>query len=80
MFMGQKLLPSCKGVGPLEQWTKETRMGKLVGTDPRKILTEAERLLRDGDFYGSMAKKAQLFGDGHAAERIVKILGGAFCR
>ncbi len=52
----------------------EAGIGKLVGTDSRKIVTEAERLLRDVNTYRSMAKQAQLFGDGHAAERIVQIL------
>jgi len=54
----------------------EAGVAKLVGTDESKILTEAERLLRDEDAYASMAKKTELFGDGHAAERIVEILMG----
>jgi len=54
----------------------EAGMAKLVGTDESKILTEAERLLRDKEAYRSMAKKTELFGDGHAAERIVGILMG----
>ena len=54
----------------------EAGIGKLVGTNSQKIVTEAERLLRDEELYRSMAQQAQLFGDGHAAERIVQILIG----
>jgi len=52
----------------------EAGIGKLVGTDSQKILMETERLLKDEETYRSMARQAQLFGDGHAAERIVQIL------
>lgn len=52
----------------------EAGIAKLVGTDPDKILAETERLLHDENLYFSMAKKRELFGDGHAAERIVNIL------
>jgi UDP-N-acetylglucosamine 2-epimerase (non-hydrolysing) len=52
----------------------EAGIGKLVGTDARKIQEETERLLRDEDLYRSMAQKADIFGDGHAAERIARIL------
>jgi len=52
----------------------EAGIGKLVGTDSQKILLETERLLRDEEAYRSMARQTQLFGDGHAAERIVQIL------
>jgi len=52
----------------------EAGIGKLVGSNSQRILMETERLLRDEGTYRSMAKKAQLFGDGHAAERIVQIL------
>lgn len=52
----------------------EAGIAKLVGTDEQKILKETERLLHDEKTYHSMAKEASLFGDGHAAERIVKIL------
>jgi len=52
----------------------EAGIGKLVGTNSQKILMETERLLRNEETYCSMARQAQLFGDGHAAERIVQIL------
>ena len=42
--------------------------------DERKILEEAERLLYNKDAYRSMAKRGDLFGDGHAAEKIVEVL------
>jgi UDP-N-acetylglucosamine 2-epimerase (non-hydrolysing) len=47
---------------------------KLVGTDTQKIISEATRLLDDPQERASMAKAANPFGDGHAAERIVKAL------
>lgn len=52
----------------------EAGIGKLVGADERKILIEAERLLHDEGVYRVMSKNSNLFGDGHAAERIVATL------
>ena len=49
-------------------------VAKLVGTDEERIVDEAERLLHDVDAYQAMAKVGSLFGDGHAAERIVQTL------
>ncbi len=49
---------------------------KLVGTDVNRIVTESLRLLDDRAMYETMAHAENPFGDGHAAERIVKgILG-----
>jgi UDP-N-acetylglucosamine 2-epimerase len=48
---------------------------KLVGTDRRRIAEEAGRLLSDPTAYQSMAQTQNPFGDGRAAERIVKVLG-----
>jgi UDP-N-acetylglucosamine 2-epimerase (non-hydrolysing) len=47
---------------------------KLVGTDKDIILREATRLLDDPTAYGEMAKAANPYGDGHAAERIIQAL------
>lgn len=47
---------------------------KLVGTDRGYILQEARRLLDDAAAYAAMAKAANPFGDGHAAEKIVQAL------
>ena len=52
----------------------EAGVARLVGTDPERIVTETEGLLRDEGRYRSMAAGACPFGDGHAAERIVDIL------
>ena len=52
----------------------EAGIAKLVGITEREILTETECLLRNQNVYRSMARRADLFGDGHAAERIVRIL------
>jgi len=47
---------------------------KLVGTDPELILTEAARLLDDDDALAAMSAGPNPFGDGHAGERIARLL------
>jgi UDP-N-acetylglucosamine 2-epimerase (non-hydrolysing) len=47
---------------------------KLVGTDREQIVGEANRLLDDPVLYAKMAKAANPYGDGHAAERIIDAL------
>ena len=47
---------------------------KLVGTDTDYIIESTNRLLDDPSAYGQMAKAANPFGDGHAAEKIVQAL------
>jgi len=47
---------------------------KLVGTDPKKILTEAEHLLQNPAAYRRMSRASDVFGDGRSARRIVRIL------
>ena len=51
---------------------------KLVGTSRAKIAKEAVRLLTNNNTYQAMARVKNPFGDGHAAERIVKILTAGF--
>lgn len=46
----------------------------LVGTDRARIVREAERLLADPDHYRAMAETHNPYGDGHAAERIHRVL------
>ena len=47
---------------------------KLVGTDPETILQEARRLLDDPDAHAAMAGAVNPYGDGHAAQQIVRAL------
>jgi len=47
---------------------------KLIGTNYDRILTESQRLLDDECAYKAMAKGISCYGDGHAADRIVKTL------
>jgi UDP-N-acetylglucosamine 2-epimerase (non-hydrolysing) len=47
---------------------------KLVGTETAQIVREAERLLDDPVAHAKMAKAANPYGDGHAAERIIHTL------
>ena len=51
---------------------------KLVGTETNQIVREAERLLDDPVAHAQMAKAANPYGDGHAAERIIHALLHAF--
>jgi UDP-N-acetylglucosamine 2-epimerase (non-hydrolysing) len=52
----------------------EAGSARIVGTDAGKIVEEAARLLKDQAAYRAMSALDNPFGDGHAAERIVKIL------
>ena len=47
---------------------------KLVGTDTRRIVEEATRLLDDPSAHAEMARASNPFGDGHASERIIEAL------
>lgn len=47
---------------------------KLVGTDPEVIVRETMQLLDDPAEYSKTAQKINPYGDGHAAQRIVKAL------
>ena len=51
---------------------------KLVGPNYERIVEEAQRLLDDEAAYKAMARGVSPYGDGHAAERIVKILRDHF--
>lgn len=46
---------------------------KLVGTSTHLIVSEISRLLDDDNYYQSMAKLSNPYGDGHACSRIVGI-------
>jgi UDP-N-acetylglucosamine 2-epimerase len=52
----------------------EAGTAKLVGTNPELIVAEAARLLDDTEAYTKMARAHNPYGDGHACEKIVKIL------
>jgi len=47
---------------------------RLVGTDPARIVAEAERLLDDDRAYAAMARAHNPFGDGRSAARIAELL------
>jgi len=49
----------------------EAGTAKLVGTDRDRLFAETQALLDDQVAYNEMAKRANPFGDGHAAVRIV---------
>jgi len=56
----------------------EAGTARIVGTDYDRILAEVDRLLTDPDAYRAMAVARNPFGDGHAAERIVRALRGEY--
>lgn len=47
---------------------------KLIGTETETIVAEARRLLTDAEAHARMARAANPYGDGSAAERIVEVL------
>ena len=49
---------------------------KLVGTDPQKIVAEAQKLLDDTKAYDAMSKAHNPYGDGKASKRIVAFIKG----
>lgn len=52
----------------------EAGTARLVGADYDRIVEETFRLLDDDETYSAMARSHNPFGDGHASERIVKVL------
>ena len=50
---------------------------RLIGTDPKRIVAEANALLDDRARYDAMARAHNPFGDGHASGRIAAIVAGA---
>ena len=44
---------------------------RVIGTDTRRIVAEAEALMNDPTEYAKMAGASNPYGDGHASERIV---------
>jgi UDP-N-acetylglucosamine 2-epimerase (non-hydrolysing) len=55
----------------------ESGNARLAGTEPDAILHEARRVLSDPDVHAEMSHSSDLFGDGHAAGRIVAALMAA---
>jgi UDP-N-acetylglucosamine 2-epimerase (non-hydrolysing) len=47
---------------------------KLIGTNRERVYGAAKILLTDATEYKKMAESLSPYGDGHAAERIVKAL------
>ena len=58
----------------------EVGAGAIVGTERQSIVAAASRLLEDDVAYEAMANAPNPFGDGHAADRIVQIIGESFDR
>jgi UDP-N-acetylglucosamine 2-epimerase (non-hydrolysing) len=58
----------------------EVGAGMLVGTETARIVNGVASLLDDDAAYDAMATAPNPFGDGHAADRIVQIVGESFER
>ena len=54
-----------------------TGIAKLIGTDTQRIICEISTLLDDDAAYAVMARGRYSFGDGHAGQRIAKIISNA---
>ncbi len=52
----------------------EAGHARVVGTDQLRIVKETDRLLSDPSAYREMSKRSNLFGDGHACDRICEVL------
>lgn len=48
----------------------------LVGTDYNKIVSEVSTLLENQEAYNKMSQAVNPYGDGHACERVVRIMNG----
>ncbi len=53
-------------------------VAKLVGTDPADVVREITRLLDDGEYYNSIARRSNPFGDGKAAVRSAEAIKWLF--
>lgn len=56
----------------------ELGVARLAGTDEGAILEECRKLLWDSDHFRKMSSGGSPYGDGHAADRIRKIVAGIF--
>jgi UDP-N-acetylglucosamine 2-epimerase (non-hydrolysing) len=52
----------------------EAGTARLVGTNAKNIVSEAERLLDDRHFYEEMSRATNPYGDGRASERIASVI------
>ena len=57
----------------------EAGVARLVGASSERICVEVDRLLGDPDAYRMMSRGGSLFGDGHAADRIMSRLRRDLC-
>lgn len=55
----------------------EAGTARLVGTDEARIVAAVSELLDDAAAYAAMARAHNPFGDGHAAQRIARIVAAA---
>lgn len=53
---------------------------RLVGTDEEAIYNTFTELLENEELYKKISRAVNLYGDGHACERIADILEGKECR
>lgn len=51
---------------------------KLIGTDKAALISNSNNLLDNSDFYQTMSTSLNPYGDGHTAQRIVRVLKSYF--
>jgi UDP-N-acetylglucosamine 2-epimerase len=56
----------------------ESGLGFLSGSKKEKIIEIASKLLSDEDYYSKISRKSDIFGDGHASEKIAMDLKSRF--
>lgn len=56
----------------------EVGTSRLAGTSTEAIVNSVTELLRNSELYDAMAKVNNPYGDGKAAERIVRIISEQF--
>jgi UDP-N-acetylglucosamine 2-epimerase (non-hydrolysing) len=52
-------------------------VARLIGTDPQVLIQECRALLADDGLYARMSRRANPYGDGHAAQRVVETVCGS---
>ena len=47
---------------------------KVVGTNPKAIIDESQKLIDDKNIYKQMSTSVNPYGDGHASKKILEFL------
>jgi len=66
---------TCPGMKEVTEWPEAVEAGtsKLLGTNVEKVVTETERILTDSEYYLSISRAHNPYGDGKASDRIIDV-------